>query len=707
MKKVIYICFTVLFLMVAALNFLNMSFNSMMSVTQEKANVLVEKPENITNKECLNDIINTCIDLNGDVMIERFDAKKKIRKLYKTNVNDDFIDIKTGNGSQLLNNGECLSTQSTVDGYQVIPLFMSTLTQNTTIYSIESSADFDLSGTYYVDENIVNDFADKLTAKGYTVNMPQQFDLSGDVYDVLAYAFAPLLIVIVGIFIYFVSKGKEHTLKRLEGYSAVQIIIKETVPMIKNFLLIFLLIQVINIGIFAFTTKGLTAEYIHYIMQAQAPIYLFIIILGVIACSLTVLMHKKQSYINGKTNRNIVFVITSVLKLVCVIVLCFNFIYLSLVIPESFSKYLNVKMADETFRDYVTVNVYGGDSTEEAIEKTNKKLVNFYKATVDDFHGIYVDSTQYNENYMQGYDFIARYFDNYKETPNVYNNVTPLEICYISQNSIYVNKNYFNVNPIYKVNGTEVSEDDLSKDKINILIPDNAWYEEGFEIYQTEYLNPHTPINVIHYKAGEKVRLYQQTPQSGYSSGYGNDPIIYVIDGALLSDKNFFANIASNYMLKTETNDPYTELLPAITDCQLQGNILDVSMANDSFAESLNTSLQTLIIFVTTSCFYLILYLLILIFCCKSYIETYRDEIAVNKLAGQSFFKLYKLYLILAAVIFVISAVVSFTFKEQFYTLTPVFFIVPTIIWLIEMVVFKIYSSRSVKNNIINVLKGK
>ena len=97
MKKLMSLCFIILFTVLAVLSCINYSYDGVDRIEQDKQRITIEKPDNITNEQFLNELAFTVERVGADIMYRYVDmSEDKAQYIYfRTNNTRNFID--TGN----------------------------------------------------------------------------------------------------------------------------------------------------------------------------------------------------------------------------------------------------------------------------------------------------------------------------------------------------------------------------------------------------------------------------------------------------------------------------------------------------------------------------------------------------------------------------------------------------------------------------------
>lgn len=710
MKKIVYLCFGILMVIISIVNYSNFAYMNKNSIYNGLTEVIAERPENTTNKQLIADIEDICQKLGTDVMYSTSADNGTSRLFYKTNNLDNFLNIKTGGDTQKLKSGECLSTLDSVDKHDVKALYMSVLFGNSTIYPFEECIEYNLTTAgFCVKTEAYNDFISELESKGYTAYLNENPLTLGDtLYNMTDYITCPFIIFVLSLFIYFINNGKEHMLKKLEGYSSTNIIIEKIGKFIVEFLMIFIIIEAINLIVFSIFNNGLLTDYIIYTIHSPITMCLGLVVMALLLSSLAVIFHNNNIFIKGKRSKNTVLYLTAAAKIAVIIFICTPFVVSMRILPSIISNYHNAKVVEEKTQNYVVPNIYGWQS-----EDINKKLRNFYNLAVDEYNGIFIDGTSWHDNYDGERIDVEKYRDRL-QVPEGLN----LEECiYINGYHININTNYLTLNPVHKPDGTLVTDDDFDSNKLNIMISESETHKNAVitnlksaykEIMENKFPGEELEFNVVYYKEGEEFCLLN----SGYenSVSYAKNPIVYIEEGMLhkLEPNNVIAFFDNNrFILETHTNDPYNEILPLIKKCGLEGVILNTSTTSEGFQRAMSINMEALMEYGIQVVMCLILYIFIAVFYVKTYLHNYKDDIAIRKLSGESFFVLHKRFFVISLTSLATTLVgLIIILPQNLFEFSGVELCIPIIVFIFEAIIFKIYSGVFTRKSILRTLKG-
>lgn len=692
---------------VTVINFLNYSGNSTMLVFDNTDDLTVITNDKISNTQLIKLLVKTAKELNTDVAFQTWIDDLSVRKIYKTNNTDDFLNLDIYGESQKLSDKQCISTLSQVKGYTVIPLNISNFQYDTTVYPLtESNYSSVDSTTFKVSSEFVGDFQSVLEKNGIELvsfSLPLQAFLN--VYNPFTNSVCPFLVVLFSIFIYFLNNAKRHTLKRLEGYSSYRIMLEEIGTVLLRLAIIFVIAEGLNVLLFAIHNINLLQEYLQYTAGSILAIYIPIIILATLLSSVTVIFHGSNLYIKGKESKTPILVLSAIIKTVTFVLMCLPLISSATSLPKCIADYITVSDAYAKLENYVAVRMTDSN------DKNESKLLQKFYQKVEKENNAVINEPMYNSDILNGYD--KEYIDNIPEYIDNEHGFTYEYYRYVDNCRFTLNTNFLKINPIYKTNGKSVSKKDFDDNKYNLLVPENAEYvDDLIKTIKYNYQKEDMQFNVIYYKPNQKVLITAY----GNNDAYAVDPYIIIDDGTdYYSVDGFDYPIAmignqNEFMIEVSSDNPYKEIMKIAQEVGVEENIIDVVSANTVLANQLANSEQTMIQYAIQTILYAFLYVFLTVFFIKTYQETYQSHIAVKKLSGGGVFMLHKKYIwasVIMLMLTVSGVVILMNVQGMLYT-TPIIYGIatPIILWVIEMIFFALYASRLTRKNILETLKG-
>lgn len=696
MKKIMCICFSVFFVFLAAVTFVNYSYECADKPFEGMAQISVKQVgTELTNQEYVSAIENKMKEINKDIMYKTndFSSDKTSYLIFKTNNTEKFMKgLDLGESDILTSKTECFSTKSKVEGFTVKPIKMSSMAGDVTIMDFSGIERYRLSiCTYYVAQDSVYDVSNALSDMGFEVKLGNLED-GLQILPMSLCAF-PLILLCLSVLFYALSKGKEHALKKLHGYTNGAILLCEIKEAFLMLAIIFIVVQLVNFGTVAIIYNGTFLSYFTYSISNML-LFLCIVILVFVLSLWIVIYNSGYHHIKGKNKKTAVFALALISK---IIFICMLMISLSSGVIQLSTSYGLYKQADDiaTAMDKrVATNIYklyvDLDNTEVMADYMTR-CDEFYRLTVDKFDGVFISS------------------DNYQTSPDMVTTVAE----YFGQKNIYVNENYLQLNPIHKQNGDAVTSADFDKGRINMLVSEKSGYTqdtlnalyapycEGY--YGDAGMDVNSGINMIVYKEDEVVNSFNAS--TGMATlGHLDNPDIFIYDQQYMKNSIFSGMSSCYYMLQTETDSPYDELLPYLKQAGIDKLVLDTPYVSNTFADKINSYIQGFIFNCLQSLVYLLSLIIMIVFSVKTFLQNYQEDIAAQKLCGISFFRIYKKYMIIFAD--TVMAVSLVAMLMSFIIGIPVNLYVVCGIFIFDLIMFLVIERSMTRKNILNVLKG-
>lgn len=708
MKKTVYISFFVLMVIMTIVNFLNFSDSSTISIFDGLSNISIKRPENMSNKDFVEILENISKKQNIDIAYQHFSTDAKGINIYKTNNTNDFMNINTANNIQQISDNQCISTISSIEGYQVVPLYISSFVRDTTIYTFDKCVNHRISPTsFMIKENGADKFIDALNDVGIKAELnvvPVTY--SANQYDAFDYSFCLFLVVLLAVFISFIDNAKTHTLKRLEGYSTARIMAEESIGMLFCLLIIFTVVEAVSITFFAVHNIQILDEFILFNINSLLKIYLPLIVLAVLLSSLTVMQHSNNLYIKGKVNKSFILYATATVKTVAFVFMCAPFITAVIFLPKYVNSYQLSAKVNNMLTGYVEPLLSYTEDNFFAVK-------NFYNIATEDYGAVFFED-RYNPEELEYYS--ENFEQNYNNNPEL--NTYDYQM-YVSHYQLSINSNYLKLNPLHKPNGDLITEKDFPKDKYNVLVSEDAEHIDAFVKYIqvchktfNSYKNEELPINIVYYKGNEKFLMLNSLS----SEIYVKNPYVTVIDG--LNQKyynnciNGILNSSASFILlnpNSETDDLYEAILPLIEETGIKDIVYNVTYANEGYAEELANNRNYVLKNFIQVLIYGSLYIFLMIYFIRTYSENYQNDIAVRKLSGENFFRLHSRYFSAVATMIAVTFTGVLINQKEYITVMGFSFsivAVPLALWVIEIFIFVLYTNRLTHKNILKALKG-
>lgn len=681
MKKLMTFCFVILMSVLSGLSCFNFAFDTLDRIEEDKITINIVKPETINNKDFLEDIDGAVKSVDADIMLRQVQnlGGKDHYQYFKTNHTERFLNISTNAKSNKLAAGECISTIKQ-EGYKTFRLNASSLMQNITFYPWDEADTCDLSSsTYFVEKDHQDTVIEAIQALGYDVSVNSTVYISGK-FSVLLFGFVPAFMLIASMAFYVLSGGKRNVLKKMEGYNTLDIMKDEAKHICPTFAASFLIVEAVSLIVAAVLYQTALLQYILFSLP-NIVILIVTVLIGALLVSLLIRRQKSAEYIKGRVPRRGIYITTIIAKGVFVGFLIF---FLSIAIRNATISH-NTMQTFQFFADkmngYVTVPVYNSNASTQNMSQNYKE---FYLATVNRYNGVLVDASNYEYDLISGKTMAEEF----------------------GQTEITVNRNYLDFNPIYSVDGSTITDAQLSNTDFNVLIPASKENEQEKENWR-EYIQASFGMetNFITYDdAGSQIFSYNANAGTG-AYGALDAPVILVVEDEQVEGAFVLSYCSQGaYFLKVPGEHAYSELLPILQETGIASVTLNTPSVADTFSKTINHQRQMLILYGTQSVVLLIGLLCLIVFSAKLYCENYKSKIACCLIEGYSILHCIRKHIIITTIYYaVVVACVGFiTMTMQLSLNYPLLLV----IFIGELAITIMVSRGYSKNNLYQIVKG-
>jgi hypothetical protein len=680
MKKILYFIYAVVLAYVIFLNFIDYSCAASKELELNKVEVTINKPDEKSNKEFIFDLDDVTEKLDMDIMYLITDVSgEKIRKDYFITAHTpDFLKFDNIDVKEIFNRYEGITNTNAGEDYFRIKY--STLIYNIYIFDITKAEKYNLeSCNFYINADFENRFISSLIDEGYEV-----FKTNGtavkSAYLTLRTMILPIMILLTSMIFYSLNKRKEGVIKLLGGYSKILVAIENSykchIAML-TMCIIFVCLSTIG-TMYVYNTNPV--EYICFSIKALTPFILFVII-SVFVINTATVVTLQTYHMKGKNENYDLYIVSYILKIA--------FSFLTIIVISNILLEIrnindihrsNVRISNE-LKSYITLPVNSSSTSINDVNQLefNSRLDMFYDKTVDMYNGVLINTRNYRIGNLDTDDSLAEAY---------------------GQARITVNENYLILNIIHDVNGETITERNINPHMFNLLLPENQRGNEQniIDSYAYSYDIDKKEINSIFYKQNEEINTFN--PYSGRENGgIIYNPIIEIYDTEYL--KNQMLNYVSGqyYLLKIDSHDPYTELLPILKEYKLDGIILYTTNISNVFDNSIANIKERLNHDVINALLYIISITLLIIYNCTIYFQIYGKKIVYKRLSGFGFIEVHIVPFVLLFIQYMVFALMNgaFTISSKGVVLC---------IFIFEVCVFAYNTYKSQKKYILKLIKG-
>ena len=644
MKRLMVLCFAILFLVLSILGILNYSFYSVEKIEQDKIRISISKPENETNTEFLNNIATAVQGLDADIMFRQVSTNsgKTVYSYYVTTHTNDFLDVPGEIKCSKVSDSVCLSTNK-IPGYENYSLGVSSLFRDTVIYSWKDAAKNTLStGAFFVANECSSDLVAVLNDMGYQVGIVGSVNVSAQL-SIFLYSAIPALMLVVSMVFFTLTYSKNTMLRKVDGYSTLGIMMDDCHKHWKPFAVLFFSIEAATLIVAGILYKRAMLDYLSFYLK-YLGIGFGVCLIGLLLVAYLILVRNGAEYIKGNVPSKGIYRVTMLAKVVFTVFIVF---FLSIALRNIqiyYDVYATGSLVSEKVSGYVMFPINVSNKSIEGIEKG---YCEFYRKTVDEYDGILIDASNY------AYDLLSD------------SQLAESE----GRDYIFINSNYLEFNPVVGVDGEPISKDSLDSRKINILIPTSK--KSQIDIHVTKVSKSfEKDVNVIEYN-GDLTEIYTYNPRNGTKSqGVLDCPVIYVVEENILNIFVIDFMSTGAYFLKPNTDDPFTELMPYMIEAGIAATTLETPYITSRFSDMLDQNLQMLLIYGVQSVILLIGLAGLILFSAKLYCSNYVKKITFCLIDGYSLLECIRGHLLSTGALYLICFLIL-NFISNSLLLTP------------------------------------
>lgn len=731
MKKIIIGILTISYLLVSFIYLQVYSTKELESVyTSNVKSIRIDEFENsIDNENILNEIDKLSKDMGINiykvVYNQLTDSEDIIITVYtaladENKLKDKFNIKYNGSIGNLTLNGGYLTSEN-----KEIGIFNRNLIIR--IKSLNEAVNENVIGEYLIQtddinefENMKVEFTDRLKCKlydgdgGSITNGDNILNTIEVKYLILALI---LLISVVLAFIYYIIfRYKEFAIKKMLGHSDSKIIFKD---LFKEILLMHcetLVLSTLIVGVYLYYYNSL--NYVsNYLENLTIILIMFSVVLIFIemVVSLNIDNIKIKNMLNNKKPIVLIQSLNYISKVAFSIVLVAIIINLLSNYNNLISQNKNLDKWKST-NEYVYVNITDKyRDTEQLIWNYNQGLrcKEFFKY-YNNKGGILICPSDYI--------LYNRFYE--KERLESRKEYDPID-----GNAIEINAEYLRQNPIYDVNGKEISIEDEYGDYLIILVPekykeindellelyketyqfrrfiDEDIYSDHMNIEKTEH--PEIKVEIIYTKNGQESFLYNPSLEIENQNAI-IDAIHIVINSENVGGDSYLSFISGgSFFAKVDgrvEGDPYSKIA---NDIKILNMEKDISSANtlysevDSYIYKLQNEINE---YVISMIIVLILEILLTVYMIINYIQRNKYINAIKKINGYSYIRRHNKFILL-----IIGTWVAILIGGYILGLPSILEVLKIIVPLaiLEILIMYVVLRRIESNEILSVLKTK
>lgn len=672
MKKIMHSIFVVSLLFISILNFFDYSNNNNNKFKNDKESIQISKKEGQKSKDFVYDIQRIVKELNTDIMMVNTELTKedKVNYVYYITCNSgDFLDVGIDNYVEVLKGNGELKTS----GENRIP--GSTFTGHTTIYPFEDVSKYNLENSkYFVKSEKVDEVLNAINKEGYLVSKDNGVSIQREFLNIKN-IIIPLFLLTISMIFYSLGKGKETVLRKISGFSNLDILKEYLKKEGEIFIVSFVFISLLNMVFIAALYRNSLLDFLNFsmfkfILFFAASIFIFIL------ANTNILFQKESSVIKGKKKNRDIYVVTLISKFIFITLLLTNLTAIISGILEISKTNKILEDVNLKAKNYVVLPFMSNitDVSDNNQLEYNKRLSKFYEETKDKFNGILIDSRNLSN---------PEKLERNKKT---------------FQNYIMINENYLKENEVRDSKGDRIEAEKIDKNKLNLFVTEGMDKEAIKENYKNIYDLKDEDIVISIYDKNTKLFSYS-AKVSPDSFGFIEEPIIILYNGDIFWDQMMNFISGGYYILDTKTDNPYEEIKPYLEKYKLTDVLPEAQYVSNTFSEVIESKRLSLLSKAVDLFVYIVGALALVIYSTRIYFTINKKEIIYKTLGGYKFIDVYKGAIITQIIEFILLLICSFILNINLVILF--------IVVIVEIIIFKIYASILRNKNVVGVIKGE
>ena len=249
-KKIMCLLYVVFFTLLSIITFFNYSnYCEMLPYEGLKEISVKQLSGSYKNKEYIELLEEKMASINADLMYRTtdFSAEKTSYILYKTNNKEDFLkELDLKNNGKILSANQCFSTLFEVEGFEVYPIGISSAVCDVTIQDFSYLEKYKLdSCIFYTSSDDVYTVMKSLKELGLIVELTNS-GYGQSMNDMQQPYLLLFVLMCLSMVFYLLSQGRKYAIKRMNGYTAKDVIIEELKRNFTIFGVLLLIIEFLN-----------------------------------------------------------------------------------------------------------------------------------------------------------------------------------------------------------------------------------------------------------------------------------------------------------------------------------------------------------------------------------------------------------------------------------------------------------------------------
>lgn len=661
---------------------------SQKSIKEGKKQEIFTKPELVLNKDVPTQIYNTAKKNNLDIMVEYYNEKGNADYYYIYNNPSSWnLDVQGG----IIKDGNVYSTKPENGELRIYGFFYKEMVERLLPYEkIYEIQDINLSSiVIWVDSKYAPIYEKMLGRMGYKKSY-DKLELYPEHNSIKVFLAVMTLFFYLSVLIYIFSRNAEYAICYSEGFSGVDVLKQEIKELLvpSVFVSLSALITVLLILIIRYDLFSVFC----FIKNNVLGLLLFFVVYIIIFALAVFHVYNKVGIldIKGKQLNRRLIVISSILKVVAMIIICVQvseIIRISVGLNEDIKIYKDSqKMTSGITKIYISNGRLDNNTLYIA-----KRYLDFLEDTDDlfvaEFHSI--DNI---EEHSVPDEELRRLL-----SPEEYNERKIRE-----KNTLYsatITKEYLDRNEIFLPDGNRLTKEHIDDDKINFLVPDGFNYSWIKNELEKEYGKN---LNFIYYSKDNS--FFSFNPDINKStSGYEKNLMVEVVNPRLYrnlldGDDGLFTNLVIDmlgntyYIKNNNDSSAYEQIYEKLVKHDLTIEIVELTALDQVYYSNIKDSVMRMINNIIYTVIYCVCYLILLFYSINLLVENHLKEIVVKIREGYSFINICWLYIFLLA--YQIPVLLLFS-RKMFFNMWLSFAIVGLDVFLFILIAKRVINRKN------------
>lgn len=666
MKKLVQMLIVFNLIIFSVINLINYSNDICHSILKNKTVIQITKPDKISNNDFVEMLESISQECDADFLfrtVEESPNKQQKYVFYRTNNQRNFIILKTErDNSALVDKEHYLSTDPSDNGFE-INAFSPFVEIKIMDFSCLLSHELERN-TYYISKDKTELLISSLQNYGFQVDLFVEESTGFEPVSLInPYQAFMMFFLMCSLIFYCFSRNKETIVKKIYGYTDLNILI-DNIKQFGVFYLLLLFISQIAIEsvVSVFFTHAI-GTYLFYCLIRYIK-FSSVILLVILIGSIYIIVQKDITSIKGNTKDKKMYLIAVFSKTIAVIMIIY---YIS----------------------FIGANFFILKNAVSVLKRTEQQMADYYSTSIN------VANTSIQSDYLlfeSKFSNFCEYLMDEFDTIVCYSGMKD----YAGNPILLVNDNYIKANPIINTNGDIINTPQKAG---TVFIPDtfsNKYIQENYVSELCENIVGKKP-DYVRYASKENIFYTYNLNVGCENYGYLSSPIVISCSKEMMQEYSISLISEGSILIKSHVN-PYEEIRSTLLENGLQNLVPNTEKVTNRFRGQLQSLEAKIKQNTIQAIMYAFILITLLFFEIETYYQIYKKEISIKQLNGYGYFSYWYALgcQLLSLLLYVLLAYV--------FSLSVVVAIVAS---LTNICLFLHMMNRTCKRNLSNTIKGE